>query len=214
MTIMKTRTLLLGASLFVFGMTIHAQTEDTRDRIQFGIKGGINNSNVWDEEGQDFTADSKNGFAGGAYLSIPIGTYLGIQPEVLYSQKGFQGYGRAFGTDYSYVRTTEHIDVPILIQFKPSQYITFLGGPTYSYLTRQTDVRKVGMFTQEEENEFNNDNLRKNTLGAVFGADININHFVIAPRVGWDFQTNNGDGTSSSPRYRNQWLQLAVGYRF
>lgn len=214
MTIMKTRTLLLGASLFVFGMTIHAQTEDTRDRIQFGIKGGINNSNVWDEEGQDFTADSKNGFAGGAYLSIPIGTYLGIQPEVLYSQKGFQGYGRAFGTDYSYVRTTEHIDVPILIQFKPSQYITFLGGPTYSYLTRQTDVRKVGTFTQEEENEFNNDNLRKNTLGAVFGADININHFVIAPRVGWDFQTNNGDGTSSSPRYRNQWLQLAVGYRF
>jgi hypothetical protein len=195
-------------------MNVTAQTEDTRDELQFGIKGGINNSNVWDEEGQDFTADSKNGYVAGVYLSIPIGTYLGIQPELLYAQKGFQGYGRAFGTDYSYVRTTEHIDIPILIQFKPSEYITFLGGPTYSYLTRQTDVRKVGAFTQSEENEFNNDNLRKNTLGAVFGADINISHFVIAPRVGWDFQTNNGDGTSSSPRYRNQWLQLAVGYRF
>lgn len=211
---MKKITLLLCASITMFGMNLNAQTTDTREELRFGIKGGINNSNVWDEEGQDFSADAKNGWAAGGYLSIPIGKYLGLQPEIMYSQKGFQAYGRAFGTDYSYVRTTEYIDVPILIQFKPSEFVTFLGGPTYSYLMRQTDVRRVGTFTEAQEQEFDNSNLTRNTLGAMFGADININHFVIAPRVAWDFRTNNGDGTSSSPRYRNQWLQLAIGYRF
>lgn len=204
---------MLCACCSIYGTSLNAQ-EDTREQLKFGIKAGINNSNVWDEEGQDFDADPKNGFAGGAYLSIPVGKYLGIQPEVIYSQKGFQAYGRAFGTDYSYVRTTNYIDVPLMIQFKPSEFITFVGGPTYSYLTSQTDTWKYGTFSQEQEEEFENNNLRKNTMGAIFGADINVEHFVIAPRVGWDFQTNNGDGTSDSPRYRNQWLQLTIGYRF
>ncbi len=211
---MKRLVLVLCTSVSIFGMNLNAQTEDNREQLQFGIKGGINNSNVWDEQGQEFQADSKNGFAAGAFMSIPVGKYLGIQPEIIYSQKGFQAYGRAFGTDYSFTRTSNYIDVPILIQFKPVEYITFVGGPTYSYLTSQSDVWNYGTFTESEYDEFNNSNLRKNTLGAIFGADINVNHFVIAPRVGWDFQTNNGDGTSDSPRYRNQWLQLTVGFRF
>ena len=211
---MKRILLVLCTCSSMIGMNLNAQTTDTREELKFGIKAGINNSNVWDEEGQDFEADPKTGFAGGAYLSIPLGKYLGIQPEFIYSQKGFQAYGRVFGTDYSYLRTSTYIDVPVLIQFKPTEFITFVGGPTYSYLTSQRDVWKYGSFSQEQYDEFENDNLRKNTLGAIFGADINVNHFVIAPRVGWDFQTNNGDGTSDSPRYRNQWLQITVGYRF
>jgi len=203
---------MLCACATLFGMNVNAQ-DNSRSKLQLGIKGGLNYSNVWDEQGQDFEADPRIGFAGGAFLSIPIGTYLGIQPEVLYSEKGFQAYGRAFGTDYSYVRTTRYIDVPVLIQLKPNEHITFLGGPQYSYLTSQTDVRQYGAFTNVEEQEFNNTNLQKNTLGAVFGADVNLGNIVIAPRLGWDFQTNNGDGTSSSPRYRNQWYQLTIGFR-
>lgn len=210
---MKRILLVLCTCGSFIGMNLNAQ-DDTRNNLQFGIKAGINHSNVWDEQGQDFEADSKNGFAGGAYLSIPIGKFLGIQPEVIYSQKGFQAYGRSFGTDYSYVRTSNYLDIPILIQFKPSQFITFVGGPTYSYLMSQSDAWRYGSFTDEQYQEFDNSNLSKNTLGAIFGADINVNHFVIAPRVGWDFQTNNGDGTSESPRYRNQWLQLTLGYTF
>ena len=210
---MKRILLVLCTCCSFIGMNLNAQN-DTRNNLKFGIKGGINHSNVWDEEGQDFEADPKDGFSGGAYLSIPVGKYLGVQPELLYSQKGFQAYGRAFGTDYSYVRTTNYLDIPILIQFKPTEFITFLGGPTYSYLMSQRDEWQYGTFTDAEYQEFDNSNLSKNTLGAVFGADINVNHFVIAPRVGWDFQTNNGDGTSESPRYRNQWLQLTLGYTF
>jgi hypothetical protein len=37
---------------------------------------------------------------------------------------------------------------------------------------------------------------------------------VLSARSGWDVQRNNGDGTSSIPRYKNVWFQATIGYRF
>ena len=51
-------------------------------------------------------------------------------------------------------------------------------------------------------------------LGAVGGFDINVSHFVISGRAGWDLISNEGDGTSSDPNYKNHWFQLTVGYMF
>lgn len=186
---------------------------DLRDNLSIGIKAGINSSNVWDEQGQDFRADPRLGFAGGAFLSIPIGTYIGIQPEVLFSQKGFQGEGVLLGQNYSFSRTTTHIDIPLQFQLKPIEYLTIVLGPQYSYILNEKNVYTFGSNSTEQEEQFENDNIRKNILGFVAGADINIKNFVIAGRFGWDLQTNNGDGTSDTPRYKNQWLQLCLGLR-
>lgn len=193
--------------------TILAQDNDLRDKLTFGLRAGGNYSNVWDEQGQDFRADGKAGFVGGAFLSIPIGTYLGVQPEVLFSQKGFQGSGTFLTYPYEYSTTTNYLDVPILFVFKPSPFLSILAGPQYSFLLSETNRYSSPDFTSEQIEEFENDNIRKNVFGVHVGADINVNHFVISPRAGWDLQENHGDGTSSTPRYKNQWLQLTVGYR-
>ncbi len=52
-----------------------------RDEIHFGIKAGANYSNVYDVKGQDFTADYKFGFAGGIFVAVPLGNYLGFSPR-------------------------------------------------------------------------------------------------------------------------------------
>ena len=62
---------------------------DNRSEISVGIKGGVNLSNVYDSEGEDFVADSKVGFVLGGFGSIPLGRYFGLQPEVLFSQKKY-----------------------------------------------------------------------------------------------------------------------------
>lgn len=204
-------TLLAAASLF--GMKVNAQ-EDFRENLKFGIKAGGNFSNVWDEEQEDFQANGKAGFAGGVFLHIPIGKYLGVQPEILFSQKGFQGSGVLLGQSYAFKRTTNYLDVPLLFTFKPASFFTVVAGPQYSFLMSQQDDFTSGPYTSSEFRQYENDNIRKNTLGAVVGFDVNVNHFVVSPRVGWDFQTNHGDGSSSTPRYKNQWIQLTLGYRF
>jgi hypothetical protein len=58
-----------------------------------------------------------------------------------------------------------------------------------------------------------NDNIRKNILGFGIGVDVNISRFVISGRLAWDLQNNHGDGTSATPRYKNQWAQVTVGFK-
>ncbi len=82
------------------------KTIDMRNKVAFGLKVGANLSNVYDTDGDDFKADAKVGFATGAFVSIPIGTYVGIQPEILFSQKGFRATGGRAGNYYSITRTT------------------------------------------------------------------------------------------------------------
>jgi hypothetical protein len=195
---------------------LNAQTSgiDFRERLNFGLKVGANYSNVFDSKGDEFHANAKLGFAGGAFLAIPIGKYLGVQPEILISQKGFQGTGRLLGSLYDFSRTTTYIDIPLFVALKPASFFTIMAGPQYSYLMKQKDVFRSGYTSIEQEKEFINENLRKNMLGFVLGVEILADHFVFGLRFGADTQTNNGNGTSSTPRYKNVWYQGAVGYRF
>ena len=194
-------------------ISLFGQDNDVREKIQLGIKFGANFSNVFDEEGQEFIADSKFGLAGGLFLRIPLGTYVGFQPEIMFSQKGFTATGKMFSTNYSLTRTSNFIDVPLLLAIKPFSFLTIVAGPQYSYLIKQTNTFESGGSTVLQEKEFENDNIRKNILCVTTGVDVNIEHFVVGARAGWDFQNNNGNGISETPRYKNAWYQLTVGYR-
>jgi len=214
---MKKIFIIVCVSLIGFGQKLDAQTTtapiDNRSLFNYGIKAGINNANVWDEESQNFNANRKLGFVFGAFASLPFGTLLGFQPELLIAQKGFKGSGVLLGSEYSFARTTTHIDIPLQLQVKPSEMLTILVGPQISYLIHQRDVFTFGANSTAQEQEFDNENLRKSTLGFTMGADVNFTRLVASGRLGYDFQNNNGDGTSSTPRYKNHWLQLTLGYK-
>jgi hypothetical protein len=190
-----------------------AQEDEYRERISGGLKVGANLSNVYDTEGEDFQANAKLGFAGGAFLAIPIGKYLGVQPEILISQKGFQGSGRLLGSPYDFSRTTTFIDVPLLFAFKPLSIFTIVLGPQYSYLIHQKDVFSSSSTIAAQETEFKNDNIRKNILCAIGGVDFTVKHVVVGLRAGADLQRNNGSGTTTTPRYKNVWYQATIGFR-
>lgn len=190
------------------------QKKDSRNKAHFMIKAGINNSNVYDEEGDRFNAEPKYGFAGGVALSVPLGKYLGLQPGALISQKGFHATGRLMEEDYDLKRTTTFLDVPLLLELKPLTFITIVGGPQYSYLLNQTDVLRSEKSIAVQEEEFKNDNIRKNILSGAIGFDLNLSRLVFSGRYNFDLQQNNGDKTSQTPRYKNIWLQGTVGMRF
>lgn len=197
--------------------TIQAQEDvnsrEAKKKVILGFKAGINRSNVFDESGQAFVANPKPGYAAGVFLAVPFGSLLGFQPEILLQQKGFQGSGTLVGQNYLITRTTTHLDIPLQLQVKPFKWMAVVGGPQYSYMLKQTDRFTFGSNSSEQSKEFNNDNIRRNIFGAVVGIDINIQHFVISGRYGWDMVSNHGDGTSSTPRYKNLWLQGTIGYR-
>jgi len=212
---MKIKSLL--SILFVSASSIvvaQSSSVDTREDFKVGVKLGANIANVWDENQGDFEANSKLGFVAGGSMSIPLGQYLGIQPSVLFSQKGFQEQGSFLGNSYTFSRTTNYLDIPVLLEFKPTPFLTLVAGPNYSFLMSKEDEFTSGTVSASDFDRYENENIRRNTLGALVGFDVNVNRWVISPRAGWDLQSNDGDGTSSDIRYKNQWIQLGIGYNF
>jgi hypothetical protein len=212
---MKKIVLIIAAVSFMANISsAQDNTTDYRSQPWIGLKIGANISNVYDTKGQDFKADPKFGFAAGAFIVIPIVAHLGVQPEILYSQKGYQATGSILGNAYQFTCTTNYIDVPILFALKPDKYLTILAGPQYSYLIKQREVFSSSAINTVQEQDFENNNIRKNTFCFTGGADIIVKYIVISVRIGWDILDNNGDGTSTNPRYKNVWYQGTIGYRF
>ena len=198
---------------FGFINTINAQTGiDRRDELTLGAKIGANYSNVYDSNSEDFVADGKLGLAVGAFVTVPLGTLFAIQPEVLFSQKGFKGSGTLLGTDYSYTHTTNYLDVPLFVAFRPTPLISVMAGPQFSYLL-DTKYELNGNSTIDEE-DINGDNYKKGVFGAVVGVDFNYQNFVLGTRLGWDVSKTNEDGDANSPRFKNKVIQVTFGYRF
>lgn len=216
------KTLLTLATCLYFSGIGFSQTDpgpdanrtDFRKRLLFGIKGGVNASNVINEKGEALSVDGKLGIVGGVFLAIPIGKYFGIQPELLYSQKGFKATGVLLGHTYQVTRTSTFIDLPILFAFKPSEFITLLAGPNYAYLLKNNDSFGNTTTTIEQETVFENEDQRKNTFGFTGGLDLTLKHLVLGARVGWDIQANNTDNNAATPVYKNVWYQATIGYRF
>lgn len=192
---------------------IAQDNRDLRGRLILGVKAGINYSTVYNSSGNVFIADPKVGFAGGAFLAIPIGIHFGLQPEVIFSQKGFKSTGILFNSGYYLTRTTNYLDIPLFFAIKPVPFLTLLAGPQYSYLISQKNSFKNGTTTMAQEKEFDKDQVRKNTFCLATGVDINIWHVVVGARAGIDLRSNNGNTNSLTPHYKNVWYQFTIGYR-
>ena len=196
----------------ITGSSIAQSTTSTKSDLKIGFKAGANYSNVFDSKDNTFHADSKFGVAVGGFLSIPFAQFFAFQPEILFSQKGFKGTGTILGSPYQFTRTTNFIDIPLLFAIKPSENFTLLVGPQYAFLLKQTDEFTTSSTSALQQQEFNNDNIRKNILSVLTGFDVTAKNLVFGARVGWDVQNNNGDGTSSTPRYKNVWYQATIGF--
>lgn len=137
-----------------------------------GVKGGINIANV-DTNIPDISdlAESKTGFVGGGFATFGLGSLFALQPELLYSQKGFKaeegGQTAELGLNY--------FEIPVLLkaQFKlamlrPAIYagpvLSFETGCTFSFDGASEDCDAGEDFTNRKKNEW----------GAVFGANLDF----------------------------------------
>lgn len=202
------KTIIRYVAFTIAGLFLYMNSDA---QVKFGLKAGMNYSTMYDEKAPiGFNAKPKAGFAGGGFVDIPIIPFIGVQPELMFSQKGY----RASGDNYDYTLTTNHLDIPLLLKLKPLPFLHIVGGPMYSYTLSREDKFTTGSRSVIQQQDIDNSNLRKNTLAAIGGLDVNISKIVLSGRAGWDLTNNNGDGTSTEPRYKNFFGQATIGVRF
>jgi hypothetical protein len=115
----------LIAIAFMFFISAGAQA-------RFGIKGGVNFSALSTDVEADF--EGKTGFYAGGTVCFPVSEHFQVQPELLYSSKGYSGMelGGELETRFSYIA------VPIMGRYAFSSGFLVETGPQLAFLMSAT----------------------------------------------------------------------------
>ncbi len=154
--------LLIFASALAFGQL----------GISKGIKGGLNFATVGGSDAPP-SLSTMNGFAAGVYLELSLPGPLSIQPEVLYSIKGFKLDLGALGSS---TNTYSYVDIPVLLKFslpvpvvKPFIFV----GPSLSLLLSAKEKDESPIAGRSGETDIK-DVTNKTDFGVVAGAGIKL----------------------------------------
>ena len=226
---MKKTTILLG----VFALAATATSSAQAQSVRFGLRAGANYANLSGNLKNENTFNNKIGFLGGAMVNIGItdDSFFSIQPEILYSQKGFENKPAEFTGVLGAKQKREgnvnfnYLDVPVLLKINAGGFVVE-AGPQYSYLlsandeTRTTTTPALGGAPSASESQSKRDvsGLNRNELGYVAGVGYQAeNGLGLSLRYTGafsDFVKNddnkyfNGDLNSA----RHSAFQLSLGY--
>ena len=96
-------------------------------QLQFGVKGGLNISNITVSNGfNGYSYSTLASFNAGAFLKIPVVRFFSIQPELYYSGQGFKADDGSGGT---YSEHVNYLNIPILAKFTTRSGFYLETGP-------------------------------------------------------------------------------------
>ncbi|MHB8156861.1 MAG: porin family protein [Desulfocucumaceae bacterium] len=83
--------------------------------LSFGLKGGLNLSSASGTDAKG--SESFFGLAAGGYVTLSIIPSIAIQPEILYSQKGYKLSGDVAGVPWVGEYRINYAEIPVLAKF-------------------------------------------------------------------------------------------------
>lgn len=191
---MKKRTY-LAIALF-FGAITMSQSQNYNRKMSGGIKGGYNLAAVsFDGNGE---TDQRHGFHIGVYGESFISESFSIQPELLYSQQGYE-IKDASGT---FKQKLDYINFPVMLKAYPARNFFLEAGPQIGLAIKHKEEYD-GFFSSSQEYEPDSFDWGLN-FGAGFKANSNIS-------FGARYHLGLGDLYDNSKAYNRVW-QFYVGF--
>ncbi len=204
-------------------------TGATAGKTSFGIKAGINMSNAaGGPEEWDDSIEMKTGITAGAFVNFAINENFSLQPELLYTQKGFKSALIDGIIDVDLKVSLDYFELPLLAKYTFSARNKFrpilFAGPSFAYcfgstltvsswilsadidfssLTHTTDFGIVlgGGFDYETS---------KGTV--IFDARFTYNFTKVI--LSGDFEINGETETIAEDDFKNYGLSFTLGYAF
>ena len=115
-------------------------TAQSQEKIQFGIKGGVNFTTM---TSNDYLNDEKykTGLYLGATVEIPLGKKFSIQPEILYSKQGVKGNVFLYYVNpgeplppAAALHQLDYLKIPILVKLYLVKNLSIEIGPSFNFL--------------------------------------------------------------------------------
>lgn len=200
-----------------------------QSNVSFGVRAGINNSNlrgnavqsfqnILDYAGGAVSTNSKTGFYGGGFVSIPVSEQFSIEPGLTYSQKGYEMKGSfgIKGTDLVGAKSQlnlNYVEMPVLAKANISGFQVF-AGPQVSYLANANLHTTAGALgfnfindRRDVKDQFNQwDVALTGGVGYQFSNGFSVN-------AAYDHGLSKLNSGQSLEAY-NQSVKVGVGFRF
>ncbi len=197
------KTILIVA-LVIFGIS----NASAQEYWHFGVKGGLNFSTV---TGDGFDSpDMRTGFNVGLLAEIPVSGKFSVQPEVLYSAKGFDAARRDqnnfLDNDQNVVYQLDYIDVPVLANIYLTDGLSVQAGPSFNFkVNEQYDYQPY-----EDGGNINFDQAQDFELGGAAGLQYKFNNgLFLQGRYNYGF-TDIYENSNT----HNSVIQAGIGYLF
>ncbi|OQP58451.1 porin family protein [Niastella populi] len=210
---------LLTAALTT-GAGVFAQEQQTTGEStlspKFGIKGGVNLTNMFVDDVSD--ENMKVGFNAGFFAKLPVARGFSIQPELLYTSKGAKlTYDNIIEGEGEYRFNLNYIELPVLAVINVAKNFNLHVGPYVSYLAEANikDLDDDG--DMDEIADLNTDNFNRWDYGLVGGLGIDISNFTIGARYNYGLKEIGKSGSLSgqlTKDSRNSAVSLYIGIGF
>jgi hypothetical protein len=185
-------------------------------QVEIGAKGGVTFADVpkfaemLEDEGG--SADMRIGAAFGGSLAVTLGGVVGLQTEVLYTQKGLKADAPS-GIDETFHLRLDYIDIPVLLRLGPTggKGLQFLVGPSFNFNTSAKTVLEGAVDADDDIK----DDIEDFEIGLVFGAGYYGSVVTVEGRYQEgltdiaDFRDFSDDVT-----YKNRTFLVLFGVRF
>ena len=213
-------SVLFTATLLVVCMAVRAQeqqtTTDSGPTAKFGIKGGLNLTNLYSSEAN--TDHLKAGFNAGVFAKLPVTKGFSIQPEILYSLKGNKStYDNVLQGSGEYRFNLGYVEVPVLavVNLAPN-FNLHLGG--YAAYLVNANVKNVSSNGDVQGvTDLNTSDFNKWDFGLAGGLGFDIQHFTLGARYNYGLSHIGKSGEASGQllgNAKNEGLSVYVGFGF
>lgn len=197
------KTILIIA-LVIFGVS----NASAQEYWNFGIKGGANFATVSGDNMEN--PDMRTGFNLGVLAEIPVADRFSIQPEVLYSAKGFDAaridQDNIFDNDQNVEYQLDYIDVPVLAKVYLVDGLNLQAGPSFNFKVNE----EYDYAPAEDGGDLNIDEAQGFEFGGAAGLEYKFNNgFFIQGRYNYGFTEIYEDSD-----VHNSVIQAGIGLLF
>jgi Outer membrane protein beta-barrel domain len=179
---------IIMAIVFVISISQMAfsQTSTYSSNFKFGVKGGVNFSNLYTDNVEDNNV--LTGFNAGIFAKVPITESFALQPELLYATKGAElKYNNDFVNGTATFRLN-YIELPVLLVLNLTKNFNIQAGPYVAYLVdgKATNDAQGTLF--DIENNLKNEDYNKFDTGLALGLGYDADQIGFGVRYNYGLQ--------------------------
>lgn len=171
----------------------------------FGLKGGITNANLSVDDSLDLDTKSVWGAAGGLFIGGNLTDRLGLQAEVLLTQKG----AKLDVLDLSTKTRLTYLDVPVTVRLgntmNNNAHFHVFTGPQLGIKIKARNISDAGDF------DIGGD-VKSTDIGWTLGAGFETGPFILDAR--YTLGLTNIAVADSDGSTKNRAFMVLAGYRF